>query len=129
VVGGLAGVATVKMVTPMLPSALTSSNAIKILAEVGVALAAGWLAGKVSKDIGSAVLFGGLMQVGSDILTSFNIPGGSYLALSGYRRGGVGAFVPGSFTIPEVPITLGSGSGGGGAAVAGPKTRAYGRAY
>ncbi len=96
--GGLVGVAATKYLPTLLPSSITSGlggGAIMSLLVTGAgAFAAGWLARRfVGGAFGDAVLFGGLMQVGSSALTAFAPPAlASRLALSG-----LGEIVPGSF--------------------------------
>lgn len=120
--GGLAGVAIAKAAVPMLPEALRGSQAMVVASTIGVAFIAGWAASKIDPKIGSAVLFGGLMQGASVFLNSFVPTVGRIVALQGGR--GVGEFVPARFPVPQNPI-LANGAGGG-AAVAG---RAYQPAY
>jgi hypothetical protein len=120
--GGLAGVAVTKAAVPMLPESLRGSQAMVVASSIGIAFAAGWAASKVDAKIGSAVLFGGLMQAASVFLNSFVPTVGRIVGLQGGR--GVGEFVPARFTVPQNPI-LANGAGGG-AAVAG---RAYQPAY
>jgi hypothetical protein len=119
---GLAGVALTKAIVPMLPDSLRSSQAMAVASSLGVAVAIGWAAAKMDAKIGSAVLFGGLMQAASVFLNTFVPPVGRYIGLQGGR--GVGEFVPARFPVPQNPI-LANGAGGG-AAVAG---RAYQPAY
>lgn len=103
--GGLVGVAATKYLPTLLPSSITSGlggGAIMSLLVTGAgAFAAGWLARRfVGGAFGDAVLFGGLMQVGSSALTAFAPPAlASRLALSG-----LGEIVPGSFVVPQNPI-------------------------
>lgn len=103
--GGLVGVAATKYLPTLLPSSITSGlggGAIMSLLITGAgAFAAGWLARRfVGGAFGDAVLFGGLMQVGSSALTAFAPPAlASRLALSG-----LGEIVPGSFVVPQNPI-------------------------
>jgi hypothetical protein len=120
--GGLAGVAVTKAALPMLPDVLRSSQAMVVVSSVAVAMAAGWAASKLDPKIGSAVLFGGLMQAASIALNSYVPTVGRVIGLQGGR--GVGEFVPARFPVPQNPI-LANGAGGG-AAVAG---RAYQPAY
>jgi hypothetical protein len=102
--GGLVGVAATKYLPTLLPASVTSSLGTSSLVSVAVtgvgAFVAGWLAGKVSKEFGEAVLFGGLMQTGSALLNAFapaSVSGA--LALSG-----VGDIMPGMFVVPQNPI-------------------------
>ena len=105
VAGGLLGVAAAKFIPKILPASLTSSlgNFGSILTTAISAYAASFVAEKALGDkVGSAVLFGGLMQTGSVALNMF-IPGfavgGVPLALSG-----LGDFVPGQFVVPQNPL-------------------------
>lgn len=103
--GGLVGVAATKYLPTLLPSSITSGlggGAIMSLLITGAgAFAAGWLARRfVGGAFGDAVLFGGLMQVGSSALTAFAPPAlAQRLALSG-----LGEIVPGSYVVPQNPI-------------------------
>lgn len=127
VIGGLAGVAIVRTAVPMLPAQVTSSTPMAVVASIGVALAAGWAAGKfLDANVGSAVMFGGLMQAASTALNAY-LPqvGGFRLGLSGRR--GVGDYVPASFPVPQNPVLVGGPSMTTFAAP--PARRAYGPAY
>jgi hypothetical protein len=104
--GGLVGVAATKYLPTLLPSQITSGlggGAVMSIALMGAgAFAASWLAKKFVRDqsFGDAVLFGGLMQTGSAILTAFAPSAlASRLALSG-----IGDIVPGMFVVPQNPI-------------------------
>ena len=104
--GGLVGVAATKYLPTLLPSSITSGlggGSIMSIALMGAgAFAASWLAHKFvsNQAFGDAVLFGGLMQVGSTALTAFAPPAlAQRLALSG-----LGEIVPGSFVVPQNPI-------------------------
>jgi hypothetical protein len=104
--GGLVGVAATKFLPTLIPSSVTSSLGSSPLASIAItgagAFVAGWLAKRfVGSDFGDAVLFGGLMQTGSAILTAF-APAvlSQQLALSG-----VGDIVPGWFAVPQNPVT------------------------
>jgi hypothetical protein len=81
--GGLVGVTAVKMAIPMVPAQFRSNPIMQVLASGALAWGAGWLAGKVDKTFGEAVLFGGLMQTGSFALNAFVPQVGRTLALSG----------------------------------------------
>jgi hypothetical protein len=81
----------------MLPAQLTSSPIMRVVVTGAVAFGAGFLAGKVSKPLGDAVLFGGLMQTGSVALNAF-LPGIPI---------GLGAFAPAAFGTPDNPIRRG----------------------
>jgi hypothetical protein len=104
--GGLVGVAAAKFVPTLLPaglqSTLGSSTIMKVVTTGAAAIAAGWLASKLSQPFGEGVLFGGLMQTGSVALNAF-LPGfqiaGVPLGLSGF-----GELMPGQFAVPQNPI-------------------------
>lgn len=104
--GGLVGVAATKFLPTLIPSSVTGMLGASPLASIAItaagAFAAGWLGRRfVGSDFGDAVLFGGLMQTGSAILTAFAPPAiASQLALSG-----VGDIVPGWFAVPQNPVT------------------------
>lgn len=119
--GGLVGVAATKYLPTLIPASMLTSLGSSSLVSVAVtgagAFVAGWLAGKISKEFGEAVLFGGLMQAGSALLNAFAPPSVSgALALSG-----VGDIVPtGMFPVPNnqfrsyVPPAPPSANGGKG---------------
>jgi hypothetical protein len=100
--GGLVGVAATKYLPTLIPASMLSSFGTSSLVSVAItgagAFVAGWLASKISKEFGEAVLFGGLMQTGSALLNAFapaSVSGA--LALSG-----VGDIVPtGMFPVPN----------------------------
>jgi hypothetical protein len=100
--GGLVGVAATKYLPTLIPTSMLTSLGSSSLVSVAItgagAFVAGWLAGKISKEFGEAVLFGGLMQTGSALLNAFapaSVSGA--LALSG-----VGDIVPtGMFPVPN----------------------------
>lgn len=100
--GGLVGVAATKYLPTLIPASMLASFGSSSLVSVAItgagAFVAGWLAGKISKEFGEAVLFGGLMQTGSSLLNAFapaSVSGA--LALSG-----VGDIVPtGMFPVPN----------------------------
>lgn len=100
--GGLIGVAATKYLPTLIPASMLTSLGSSSLISVAVtgagAFVAGWLASKVSKEFGEAVLFGGLMQTGSALLNAFAPPSvAGALALSG-----VGDIIPtGAFPVPN----------------------------
>jgi hypothetical protein len=96
VAGGLVGVAAAKLIPPLLPSQVTSTNLLKVVTTIATAWLAGYAAGKVNEEFGSAVMFGGFMQAGSVALNAFLPSVGAPLSL--------GAIVPGRFPIPQNPI-------------------------
>ena len=103
--GGLVGVAATKYLPTLLPASITGAmggGAMMSIAISGAgAFAAGWLSKRfVGPVFGDAVLFGGLMQVGSAILTAVAPASiSAQLALSG-----VGDIVPGMYVVPQNPI-------------------------
>lgn len=103
--GGLVGVAATKYLPTLLPTSITASMGsgpfMGILVSGAGAFLAGWLARRfVGQTFGDAVMFGGLMQVGSQVLTAIAPPAlASRLALSG-----LGEIVPGMYVVPQNPI-------------------------
>jgi len=103
--GGLAGVAAVKFIPTILPTSVTgmlgNSSFGPFLISGISAVAAWWLASKVSVPFSEGVLFG-LMQTASVALNAF-LPGlsigGVPIALSGF-----GDLVPGQFAVPQNPL-------------------------
>lgn len=108
VVAGLVGVTINRAIVAALPATITGSNVFATLASVAIALGQWWLGGMVSKDLGSAFGFGGLMNAASTALNSFIPSVGSVVSLSGR---GTGDFVPATFTIPPQPSGIGAISG------------------
>lgn len=102
VAGGLVGVTATKMIVPALPPQLTGTPLMRSVSSIAVAFGSGWLMGKVDRDLGSAVLFGGLMQAGSVMLNAFVPSIGGQIALAG-----LGDYVPAYFSQPENPIMRG----------------------
>ncbi len=104
--GGLVGVAAAKYIPTLIPSSITSSLGTSPIMAIVVAgagaFAAGWLAKRFGgNDFGDAVLFGGLMQTGSLILSAFApAPLNTALALSG-----LGDIMPGWFAVPQNSVT------------------------
>lgn len=103
--GGLIGVAATKFLPTLIPSSIVGMLGASPIVGVGMtiagAFAASWLAKRVSTELGDAVLFGGLMQAGSVLLTAFAPASvASQLALSG-----MGDIVPGWFAVPQNPVT------------------------
>jgi hypothetical protein len=97
-VGGIIlGGTAVTMVAPMLPSTITSSTLGALVGNVAVALASGWVAGMVSKNLGFNVMLGGLAVAGSKALSQ---------AVPSLQTGlsGLGDFVPGRFVVPQNPV-------------------------
>ena len=107
VLGGLLGVAGTKFVARMIPAGFTGfAGTFGPVVSNGIAaFIVGWGASKAAKGpFGDAVLFGGMMQVGSTLINALvpnlrlaDIP----LALSGR---GMGEFVPGGFVVPQNPV-------------------------
>jgi hypothetical protein len=73
VVGGLAGVAVAKMLPGFLPTSISGNKIAHVAATAASAFLAQFVAKKIGlgEPIADAVLFGGLMQTGSDLITSF----------------------------------------------------------
>jgi hypothetical protein len=99
VAGGLVGVAAAKFIPTVLPGNLVSSNLMRVIATGVSAFVAGWVAGKVNRPFGDAVLFGGLMQTGSVLLNAFVPSIGSQIGLSG--------LTPGNTMLPYNPFRAG----------------------
>ena len=108
--GGLVGVAATKYLPTLLPTSITAGLGggamMSVLISGAGAFAASWIARMVGGKTGAggefadAVLFGGLMQTGSMLLTAVAPAALSQkLALSG-----LGEIVPGSFVVPQNPI-------------------------
>lgn len=101
--GGLVGVAAAKFIPQLLPASLTSSLGTSAFTQMLItgasAVAAGWLAGKLDKDFGNGVMFGGLMQTASVGLNAF---------LPNFTIAGVpvalGDLVQGQFAVPQNPL-------------------------
>jgi hypothetical protein len=114
--GGLVGVFAAKSIPALIPSSLTSTlgtSSFMTVALSGVsAFAAGWAAGKfVSKTFGEAVLFGGLMQVGSQLINMF----AQGTPLAGLALGDIvstrGFTVPNQSVLPPMPVAAPASSG------------------
>jgi len=101
ILGGLIGVTVNRIVLPMLPSNITSSNTFSTLSAFGLAALEWWLANFISKDFGAAVGFGALMNAATQGLNAFVPSVGTTLGLSGRA---MGDFVPGKYTVPQNPI-------------------------
>lgn len=99
IVGGLIGVTAAKLIPAALPANLTATPIMRMVATGFSAWAAGWAAGQFSQPFGHAVLFGGLMQVGSILLNSFLPSVGGYIALQG-----LGELVHGAYPVPQNPL-------------------------
>src|ERR1700689_1285475 len=137
--GGPAGFAAVKFIPTLIPASITSilgasSFAPFIISGVS-AIAAWWLASKISVPFSEGVLFGGLMKTASVALNAFLpgfVIGGVPIALSGF-----GDLVAGNFVVPQNPLRQLRGPNGpafapqGGLAPSGSKvtTSGLGRAY
>jgi hypothetical protein len=98
--GGLVGVTVTKMLPTYLPSSITSmlpaGGFTAVIVSAASAWIAGWAAGKVNKEFGDAVLFGGLMQAGSVALNAFIPSVGSTFSL--------GDLIAGNYVVPQNPI-------------------------
>lgn len=124
VAGGLIGVTINRVAQTMLPASVTGNNFFSTLAAFGIALAEWWAASMISKDFGSAVGFGALMNAGSTALNTFIPQVGSAVGLSGRR--GVSDFVGARWTIPDTSVNMLTGNPTTG--VSGAYPLAYGRA-
>jgi hypothetical protein len=98
VLGGLVGVTAAKLIPAALPANLRSTPAMRVIVTGASAFAAGFIAGKVNKTFGDAVLFGGLMQTGSQLLNAFVPSVGQQI--------GLGELVEGRFVVPQNPLRL-----------------------
>ena len=129
IAGGLIGVTINRAVIPMLPATITSNNFFATAAAFAIALAEWWAFGFVSKDFGSAVGFGALMNAGSQALNAFIPSVGAKVGLSGYR--GVGDLVTSQPGLPFWPSAslMAGGSGGNYTGMASAYPVAYGRGY
>lgn len=121
VLGGLIGVTVNRVVLPMLPTAMTASNAFATLSAFGLALLEWWAASFIDKGFGSAVGFGALMNAANVGLNAFVPQVGSTIGLSGR---GTGDFVPARFTVPQNPV-LDAGVSGNGPAMRSAYPAAY----
>jgi hypothetical protein len=103
--GGIAGVVAAKFIPTMLPisllGSLGGSSVGRTLITGASAIIAGWAAGKVDRQFGEGVLFGGLMQTASVAFNAF-LPG-VYSSLGI----GLGDLMPGGFSVPQNPIRAG----------------------
>ena len=109
IAGGLIGVTINRAVLPMLPAAVTSNNLFAVGAAIAIAVAEWWAFSFVSKDFGSAVGFGGLMNAGSQALNAFIPSVGATVGLSGRR--GYGDLVPSTPGLPFWPSSALMGGG------------------
>ena len=105
-------------------SSIGSSGGFVSVVVSGVsAFIAGWAAGKVNKEFGDAVLFGGLMQTGSVAINAF-LPS----SISGQFS--LGDLVNGNFVVPQNPIRAAQMAGmAAAAAAAAPIKSGMGAAY
>ena len=101
--GGVVGVTAAKFIPSLIPASLTmgiaSSGIGRVLITGISAVLAGWAAGKMDREFGEGVLFGGLMQTASVALNAF-VPG---LTIGGVPIG-LSDLMPGSFVVPQNPI-------------------------
>jgi hypothetical protein len=98
VLGGLVGVTAAKLIPAAMPANLRSTATMRVIVTGASAFAAGFIAGKVNKTFGDAVLFGGLMQTGSQLLNAFVPSVGQQI--------GLGELVEGRFVVPQNPLRL-----------------------
>ena len=121
--GGLAGVWATKIASsylaPMVSSFGSAGGFMPILVSGVSAWLLGFAVGKVDKEIGEAVMFGGFMQTGSIALNAFIPSIGGQISL--------GDLMNGSYVVPQNPIMAGNPM-----AISSPAARgmsAYGPAY
>ncbi len=100
IAGGLVGVTAAKLVAGMLPASL-SSPIVKIGAALVTAIVSQGLGNKMKPGFGDAMMFGGLMQTGSLVLSAYLPSVGNQIGLNG-----MGDLVPGRFTIPQNPLRM-----------------------
>jgi len=102
VLAGLIGVTVNRAILAALPATVTANNMYATIAALAIGVAQ-WMGGSMlSKDLGSAFGFGGLMNAVSTGLNAFIPQVGSVVSLSGLRD-----FVPATFTIPPQPAGIG----------------------
>lgn len=101
---GLVGVTFNRMIVAALPASITSNNIFATGAAFAIAIAQWWFGSMVSKDLGSAFGFGGMMNAANTALNTFIPSVGSVVSLSGR---GTGDFVPATFSIPPQPAGIG----------------------
>lgn len=130
--GGLLGVAAVKFLPRLVPAGLIpggGSPYMSVLVTGVSAVVAGWLIGKVDRELGDGATFGGLMVAGSQLINAL-APG---LSIGGVPIGGLGDLMPGSFVVPQNPLRLPPAppqpAGGGGVRAMSGLARAYGSAF
>jgi hypothetical protein len=104
IAGGLIGVTINRAILPMLPASVTSNTFFSTLAAFGIALLEWWAGSMISKDFGSAVGFGALMNAGSTALNTFIPQVGSAVGLSGRR--GLRDFVGAPWTVPDTSVNF-----------------------
>lgn len=102
--GGLAGVWATKIaasyISPMVSSFGSVGGFMPVLVSGVSAWLLGFAVGKIDKEIGEAVMFGGFMQAGSIALNSFIPSIGGQISL--------GDLVNGNFVVPQNPIMAGN---------------------
>jgi hypothetical protein len=102
--GGLGGVWATKIaasyISPMVSSLGTAGGFMPVLVSGVSAWLLGFVAGKMNKELGEAVMFGGLMQTGSVALNAFAPSIGGQISL--------GDLVNGNFVVPQNPIMAGN---------------------
>jgi hypothetical protein len=104
VIAGLVGVTVNRAILAALPASITSNNLYATGAALAIGVAQWWGGSMLSKDLGSAFGFGGLMNAVSQGLNAFIPSVGSVVSLSGR---GQGDFVPATYTIPPQPAGIG----------------------
>lgn len=101
ILAGLVGVYATKTITPMVSNAIPQVGGSPIFSAIisaAVAWGGGMILGKWDKTAAEGFMFGGLMQAGSQLL-NLVVPSNP-LSLSG-----LGDWVPGSFPVPQNPIS------------------------
>ena len=121
--GGLVGVTLAKMIPRYIPSSLTSTlgsggGFMPVIISGISAWLAGWLIGKMDREFGEAVMFGGFMQTGSLALNTFLPSVGGQFSL--------GDLLNGNYVVPQNPLAGGAGAQ---AMLYSPGASAYGSAY
>lgn len=101
---GLVGATINRAIVAALPSSITSNNIFATLASAAIGVAQWYFGAMVSKDLGSAFGFGGLLTAANTALNTFIPSVGSLVSLSGR---GTGDFVPATFSIPPQPAGIG----------------------
>lgn len=97
VAGVLVGMALTKIVVGMLPSGLTGSPIMRVVATGLAAFAVGFGVGKVNHQLGAGAQLGGYAQTGSALLDVVAPSLSSTFGLKGF-------FGPANFVVPQSPL-------------------------